>query len=463
MTVRGGRYEKLAEIASGGMATVYLCRALGAGGFERLVAIKEMHPHLARETEFVAMFLDEARLAARIHHPNVVATVDVGQDEEGLFLVMEYVEGPALQQMLQHLHDEHKRLPVDVGLRIFLDALAGLHAAHELKGPDGASMNLVHRDVSPQNVLVGTDGLAKITDFGVARAESRLSTTRAGAIKGKVPYMAPEQLRSQPIDRRTDVYAAGVVLWEMLSTRRLVNADNEAAMVFQITGMVPASPREHNPDVPEPIARVCLQALSKAPEERFATAADFAEALEDAAREAAQPIATPRAVSAFVRELGAHKAPRPLAAVESVRTPAPPVKSAVSAVTTEGTHQRTALASDANEPRTRVTSGTRAVAVGAVFGALLLAGGAFLLLRGPGAPSQNDASSVTVAAPPPPAPSPVLPAPSAAPTSSAATNAAPTAAAVSTTVPATSPTTGARRATPTTGNPRAGGYRPREL
>src|SRR5512141_1318691 len=147
MAVRGGRYELIRVIASGGMATVHLGRALGAGGFERLVAIKVMHAHLAEEPEFVAMFLDDARLAARIHHPNVVGTIDVQQDEQGLFLVMDYVEGPSLHRMIRALARKQRgALPLDIALRIFLDALAGLHAAHELRGADGEPLNLVHRD-----------------------------------------------------------------------------------------------------------------------------------------------------------------------------------------------------------------------------------------------------------------------------------------------------------------------------
>src|SRR5262245_48253371 len=183
MSLRFGRYETLRAIASGGMATIYLGRALGAGGFERLVAIKVMHPHIADDPDFVAMFLDEARLAARVRHPNVVATIDVQQLEHAdggqgtgtqLFIVMEYIEGPSLQLLQKEARKDSKLMPLGVMLRIFLDALAGLHAAHELVDSDGTSLNFVHRDVSPQNLIVGTDGVTRITDFGVARAESRL-------------------------------------------------------------------------------------------------------------------------------------------------------------------------------------------------------------------------------------------------------------------------------------------------
>jgi serine/threonine-protein kinase len=381
MALRGGRYEKIAEIASGGMATVYLGRALGAAGFERLVAIKEMHRHIASEDEFVEMFLDEARLAARIHHPNVVATLDVGSDEDGLFLVMEFVEGPSLQQMLKHLHRQRgQKMPIDVALRIFLDALEGLHAAHELTGEGGAPLNLVHRDVSPQNVLVSTDGIAKLTDFGVARAESRLFTTKAGNIKGKVPYMAPEQATAKPVDRRSDVFAAGALLWEMLAGRRLVKSDSEVGMIFQVTEVLPDSPRIERPELPEPIAAACLRALEKEPAARYATAADFAEALEHAAHRSNVPIATSRAVAAFVKSLGVHRASAALMPEsrrpESLR-PEPmrvaTLTKSVGAMSTPSTHGGAAIESDAIEFKPR---GSVAVRIAAAVAAAAALGGA---------------------------------------------------------------------------------------
>jgi eukaryotic-like serine/threonine-protein kinase len=321
MTLRGGRYEIIRVIASGGMAQVCLGRALGAGGFERLVAIKAMHAHLAAEPDFVDMFLDEARLAARIRHPNVVATLDVQQDEEGLFLVMEYVEGPSLQSVLRPLRRARRVFPLDLALRIFLDALAGLHAAHELTGAEGEPLNLVHRDISPHNVLVGVDGVTRITDFGVAHAESRLATTKGAEVKGKLAYMAQEQIQRAPIDRRTDVYAAGAVLWEMLAGQRLVRGDNDAQLLTQILSAERRSIQELNPAVPEEIEAACQRALQAAPGDRHATAAAFGEALEAAAKAAGVAIAAPRDVALFVKELKAHESPTD-APSGSVRKPA---------------------------------------------------------------------------------------------------------------------------------------------
>ena len=234
MTLRFGRYETIAQIASGGMATVYLGRAVGVGGFERKVAIKVMHDHIADDPDFVAMFLDEARLAARIHHPNVVGTMDVQKTDDVMFLVMEYIEVASLRRVLRACKKGGVELPLEVALRIMVDTLAGLHAAHQLKGHEGELLNLVHRDVSPHNILVGVDGVSRITDFGVARAEARLGSTRGGQLKGKIAYMPPEQGRGDDIDRRADVYAAGVVFWEALTLKRLFKAEHEGALIAMI-------------------------------------------------------------------------------------------------------------------------------------------------------------------------------------------------------------------------------------
>lgn len=303
------RYEKIAEIATGGMATVYFghVRALGgAGGVERRVAIKEMLPHLAKSSEFVRMFFDEARLASRIHHPNVVSTLDMTERDGSHALILDFVEGPSLQQIMKYLAERGGTMPLDITLRIFLDILAGLHAAHELLDEDGRPLNLVHRDVSPQNMLVGTDGITKITDFGIARAESRLSTTRTGSVKGKVPYMSPEQVKSLPIDRRTDVYASGVILWEMLTSQRLVQGETDVAMIYQVTDREVVTPRQWNPGIPETIAKVCMKALEKRVEDRLRTAEEFIKALEDAAREAEFEPASARAVGNYIRGLALH-------------------------------------------------------------------------------------------------------------------------------------------------------------
>ena len=313
MGLRFGRYETVRTIAAGGMATVYLGRAVAVGGFERLVAIKVMHQHIAKDPDFQSMFLDEARLAARIRHPNVVGTIDVDKSDEGMFLVMDFVDGPSLHNLRREFRRRKETMPLPIVLRIFIDTLTGLHAAHELTGPDDKPLNLVHRDVSPQNILVGKDGVTRITDFGVARAEARISSTRGGQLKGKLAYMPSEQVRNEPVDRRTDVYAAGVAFWEALAGKRLFRADNEAALIHMILEGALEAPTVHNEDIPEPVERVCMKALSVERDDRFATAAEFADALEDAAHEADIRVATARKVASFIEllppSLSQHPAP----------------------------------------------------------------------------------------------------------------------------------------------------------
>lgn len=278
------RYELVGEIASGGMATVYLARLTGVGGFQRFVAIKRLHPHLAAENEFVQMFLDEARLAAGIHHPNVVPILEVGASDLGYYLVMEYIEGDTLARLLARASSQKDRLPVPIGLRIVIDMLAGLHAAHELRDEKGLPTHLVHRDVSPQNVLVGSDGIARITDFGVARAASRLSETRVGQLKGKIAYMAPEQaMGAEEIDRRADVFSSGVVIWEVLSAKRLFKAENDAATLSRLISDTIPPLMEMCPAAGERVSAVVAKALERDPDKRFSSCAEFASALELAA------------------------------------------------------------------------------------------------------------------------------------------------------------------------------------
>jgi serine/threonine-protein kinase len=302
---RLGRYEIIATIASGGMATVYLGRALGAAGFQRLVAIKCLHPHVAADEQFVTMFMDEARLAARIRHPNVVPTLDLENGPDGLFLVMEYVEGDGLLGLLRAAARSGEPMPPTIAVRIALDVLHGLHAAHELTGDRGEPLRIVHRDVSPHNVLVGTDGITRITDFGIARAEERITHTREGQIKGKLSYMAPEQTSGEPVDRRADIWSAGVVLWECLAARRLFRGESDAEVLRNLLEAPIPALTDLRPDFPPALDTVLAKALARKPEDRFATAAEFAEALEEAG--ALLGVASTRAVSSYIRRLAGAK------------------------------------------------------------------------------------------------------------------------------------------------------------
>ncbi len=307
-TPRLGRYEILGEIASGGMATVFLARAVGAGGFSRLMAIKRLHPHLETDDDFVRMFLDEARLAARIRHPNVVATLDV-EDHDGLYIVMEYIEGVTLQQLTRSAHRAGERVPIPVAARIALDILAGLNAAHELRDEHDQFLNLVHRDVSPQNVLLGTDGAARLTDFGIAKAASRLSMTRDGQLKGKISYMAPEQTRRGEVDRRADVFAMGVVVWEVLAGRRLFSGETDVEVLNQLLFEPIPRLKDHAPSLPSMLEQTVMRALERDPAARYASAAQFGDALDRATRMLGGP-ANHRVVAAFIQKVAGERIAR---------------------------------------------------------------------------------------------------------------------------------------------------------
>jgi eukaryotic-like serine/threonine-protein kinase len=277
-----GRYLLHREIASGGMATVHVGRLLGPVGFSRTVAIKRLHPQFERDPEFVAMFLDEARIAARIRHPNVVQTLDVVATDGELFLVMDYVEGESLAQLIRAaIRAGQAAPPARIVVAVLCGALQGLHAAHEARGENGQPLGVVHRDISPQNILVGADGTPRVLDFGIAKAMGRLQATRSGQIKGKLAYMAPEQIRNGSITRRTDIYAAGVVLWEALTGARLFKGDEGAVFGQIIEGKIPP-PSSVEPSVPTVLDAIVLRAVSQDPEVRHATALDLARDLAKA-------------------------------------------------------------------------------------------------------------------------------------------------------------------------------------
>jgi serine/threonine protein kinase len=297
---RLGRYEVLTQLASGGMATVYIARAQGVAGFERLVAIKVLHPHLAHDEEFISMFLDEARLAARIRHANVVGTLDISDTQgDGYFLVMEYVEGDHFGALLRSAAKGGEKLPVPVVARIIMDSLAGLSAAHRLTDGSGAALDIVHRDVSPHNILVDADGVARITDFGVAKAQVRLSSTRDGQFKGKLSYMAPEQAASGFADQRSDLFSMGIVLWESLTGRRLFRGENNADVLNKILNPDVPSPSSFDPQL-GPFDSVAAKALARDGADRYQSADEFLEAVEEAAGKIGG-VATPRAVAREVK------------------------------------------------------------------------------------------------------------------------------------------------------------------
>jgi serine/threonine-protein kinase len=300
--LRVGRYVLFGEIASGGMATVHYGRVRGAGGFKRVVAVKRLHPHLVKDEDFSTMFLDEARIAARVHHPNVANILDVVSLDEGeLLLVMEYIAGESVSRLMRTLRDDHEAVPVEIAAAIACDALQGLHAAHEAKNDRGEALGIVHRDVSPHNLLVGSDGITRVIDFGIAKARGRIHTTQEGQVKGKLAYMPPEQLRGQGIDRRCDLYALGVVLWEMLTGQRLFLSDSEGETAINVLERKVLPPSQVTAKSPKSLDAVVLKALARDPSQRYATARDMAAAIE-----AATPVASARKVASWIETVAGH-------------------------------------------------------------------------------------------------------------------------------------------------------------
>jgi eukaryotic-like serine/threonine-protein kinase len=295
-----GRYAVYDEISSGGMGSVNYGRLLGPVGFSRTVAIKRLHEQFVKDREFVAMFIDEARLATRIRHPNVVQTTDIVVLEDEIFLVMDFVQGESLSKLWRSAGNKAGRVPLDVTATIMVGVLHGLHAAHIATNERGESLHIVHRDVSPQNILVGADGVPRVIDFGIAKASGRAQSTRDGQVKGKLAYMAPEQLRAETVDRRADIFAAGIVLWELLSGKRLFAAESEGAVVTKVLGLHVEPPSTFFSDVPGEVDAIVLKALARDPASRFETAEAMALALE-----AALPLASTTRVARFVAELAA--------------------------------------------------------------------------------------------------------------------------------------------------------------
>jgi eukaryotic-like serine/threonine-protein kinase len=278
-------YELLCPLAYGGMAAVWLARFVDRLGFESMVVVKMILPKHSRDRRFQQMFLDEARIASRVEHANVARILHVGEHLSSPFLVMEWIDGDPLSKMLRVLATKNERVPLAIAARIVADAAAGLHAAHELRGQDGQLLGVVHRDVSPQNVLVANDGTTVIIDFGVAKARGRFAEdTCAGQLKGKVRYMAPEQaLGDEAIDRRADVWALGAILYELLAGRPPFVGKNEIALLQKVTSgrRPPGLPSS----VPAPLRAITMRALEPDPTARFATADELRLALESATTE----------------------------------------------------------------------------------------------------------------------------------------------------------------------------------
>jgi len=293
-----GRYTLHGEIASGGMASVHFGKLTGKGGFERAVAIKRLHPHLVKDPEFRAVILDEARLAARVRHPNVVQPLDVIDSDGEVLLVMEYVHGESLSRLIRKARERGEPVPLPICATIMSNVLHGLHSAHEAKDDRGNPLGIVHRDVSPQNVIVGTDGIARVIDFGIAKARTSAESTQEGQVKGKVPYLAPEQIAAQPATQRTDIYAASVMFWELIVGRRLFTADQDQIIIALIAQGNVEPPGAFVEGVPIALDDLVLRGLARDPMDRFSSAREMALLLESIL-----PLAPPSTVGDWVEEL----------------------------------------------------------------------------------------------------------------------------------------------------------------
>lgn len=276
-----GRYELVCPLSMGGMAAVFLGRLSGIAGFQKLVAIKVIHPHLSVQRNFVEMFLDEARLSARIHHPNVVEIFEVGESEGLYFMVAELVRGRSLRDLMRAVSRSNRSLEPPIYLTIIARVCDALHSAHTLKGTDGSSLGIVHRDVSPGNIMISYDGIVKLIDFGIAFAKGRITETESGVVKGKLDYMAPEQLHRKASDRRADIFSTGVVLYQLATGRHPFWGDNEGARLEKQLECVPIPPQEIVSDMSSKLAQTITRALSRNPEDRQQTAEELGRELRN--------------------------------------------------------------------------------------------------------------------------------------------------------------------------------------
>ena len=293
-----GKYTLVAELARGGMGNVYLASTHGPGGFSKLVALKELKPELCDDETYVAMFLEEARLSARLIHPNIVQTNEVGSDGGRHYMVMEYLEGRSLYRIGKRLRES---MPLGAHLRVIADTLLGLHYVHELRGFDGRALGIVHRDLSPLNVFVTFEGQTKVIDFGIAKSADSSLETKSGILKGRVTYMSREQARGARVDRRADVYAAGVMIWEAAAGRRLWPQIGEAEVLARLLREPAPSLRSVRPDAPQELDRICARAMAPHPQDRYPTAAELLHDLEAHLARRDDDMG-PRAIGALVRK-----------------------------------------------------------------------------------------------------------------------------------------------------------------
>jgi len=295
-------YQVLAKLAVGGMAEIFLARGASVAGVERYCVLKRILRERAADAQFARMFLDEARLAAQLQHPNIAAVYDIGMLGDSYFFTMEYVHGETLRSLVRRAQGLRRPVPLACALTIIAGAAAGLHHAHERNAPDGRPLGIVHRDVSPSNLMVSYEGNVKVVDFGVAKAANRAVETNSGTVKGKISYLSPEQCRGAHVDRRSDLFSLGIVMWEMLTGARLYRRDTDFASMTAIVHEVPSRPSLRRAEVPRAVDDIVLRLLAKSVADRFQTAAEVVEAIENASMRAGTILST-SAVSRLMRDL----------------------------------------------------------------------------------------------------------------------------------------------------------------
>jgi serine/threonine protein kinase len=305
MAARLGRYEVLKHLASGGMADVLLGRTDGIEGFERHVVLKRIKPEHAQDLRFIRMFLDEARLAANLHHQHIVQVHDIGEAGGEYFIAMEYLHGEDVRMILLTASRSRQHVPLGYAMAIVSAAAAGLHYAHERRGPDKRPLGIVHRDISPSNILVGYDGSIKVVDFGIAKASAR-QETRSSSLKGKISYMSPEQCKSAEVDRRSDVYSLGVVLYELATTTRLFKGESDYLVMDQIVNGRVTLPQVRRPELPNELSAIIMRAIAPDPERRYFTADELRVALDQFAAKASLTTST-SAISTYMRKMFGEK------------------------------------------------------------------------------------------------------------------------------------------------------------
>jgi serine/threonine protein kinase len=392
-----GRYQVLSHVAAGGMAEIYLARAVGLEGFERYVVVKCIKPEHARDERFVKMFIDEARVSAHLHHQNIAQVYDIGQEGGAYYFAMEYLHGENVREVLHRVATARGEVPLDHALTIVCGAAAGLHYAHEKRAGDGQPLGIVHRDVSPSNIVVTFDGAVKVVDFGIAKAAMRMTETQSGNLKGKIAYMSPEQCRGTAVDRRSDVFALGIVLYELTTVTRLFRGASDYVMMNKIVTGDIEPPSARRAGYPPLLEAIVMRALANKPEDRYASAAEMRDDLVAFAKGAGVSLST-IGLERYVRELFGER-PEPWAN-QPTPTPTPsgdetadavaPLRISSGTVTSQGSLAMSALeVASAPPPRGPRTALILTAAV--LVSAALIAGAAMFKSR-----ARHDEPATTV-------------------------------------------------------------------